>query len=660
MNKNINLASEIWKLADQLRGSWKQHEYQDVILPLLLLKRLDSVLKPTKKKVLAKANKLKNTKTILPIIKNITKVNFYNTSRHDFKSLLDDDKNILSNFKNYLKGYSDNVIEIFDKFKFHEQLKRLAGGKLLYIIIKEINAIDIHPDKVDNHSMGLIFEELLRKFSEMSNETAGEHYTPRDVVSLCTEALLFQDLDKIKRKGTILSIYDPACGTGGMLHLSREYILSHNINATIYLNGQELNPATYALAKSEMLIQGIDDSGIKGGDNDHSQASTLSNDQHPDLHFNYALSNPPYGNNWQKDKQAVDQEANKGYGGRFGAGLPRISDGQLLFLQHLLSKTKSAATDKNYHPRIGIVMSGSPLFAGGAGSGESNIRRWILEKDYLETIIALPGQLFYNTGIGTYLWFLTTKKTKQRQNKVQLIDARTFSTKMKKSLNNKRNEIDNKSKEQILTIYQSFKNSKHSKIFNTTDFGFRKVTIERPLRLTFNCTKDKIETLKQELNKRHSNLIPILTKLANKTYKTITDFNQELQTLAKINNTKLTQAQTKLITQTLSSRSDTAPIITDKHNQPLPDPELRDHEHIPLNQDIQEYFNQEVKPHLPDAYINHDIKDQQDNQTGIVGYEIPFTKYFYKFTPLRPLQDIEKELDSLDKEIQQLQKQLKK
>lgn len=486
--------SMIWNVADILRGGWKQHEYQDVILPLVVLKRLDSILADTKQAVLNKNDEYQGKiKDLDPILKRTSKVEFYNISAYDFKLLLSDPKNIAKNFRLYINGFSKNIQDIFEKFNFNVQLERLEGGDMLFLVIQELNKIDLHPSKVDNYQMGHIFEELLRKFSEMSNETAGEHYTPRDVIHTMVEVLLSPDEKDLKKPHVIKKIYDPACGTGGMLTTAKDYILNTiNKEANIFLYGQELNSVTYAVAKSDILIKGENPDLIRGGDKDHSKASTLSNDQFFGEVFDYGISNPPYGVDWKKDKDAVESEASRGYAGRFGAGTPRISDGQLLFLQHLVSKMKPESDGGS---RIAVVHNGSPLFTGDAGSGESEIRRWLLEKDLLEAIIALPDQLFYNTGINTYLWFVSNRKPKERRGKVQLIDARGFHKKMRKSLGSKRHEIDNDSKKKIIELYEKFEENEFSKIFKTTDFAYRQITIERPLKLKFDFSTEKIEEL---------------------------------------------------------------------------------------------------------------------------------------------------------------------
>lgn len=576
--------SMIWNIADILRGGWKQHEYQDVVLPFVVLKRLDSILADTKDKVRDQHNQWHGkVKDLEPILKKASGHAFYNVSPYNFQKLTEDPRNIAKNFNKYLNDYSLNIQDIIEKFDFQKQLERLEGGNLLYLIIQELNKVNLHPSEVDNHQMGLIFEELLRKFSEMSNETAGEHYTPRDVIKVMVEILLSPDVKALNKPHVIEKIYDPACGTGGMLTVAKDYILENvNKKADVFLYGQELNSVTYAMAKSDMLIKGENPDFIKGGEKDQSKASTLSNDQFFGEVYDYCLSNPPYGVDWKKDKEYVEREAERGYAGRFGAGLPRISDGQLLFLQHLVSKMK---TEKDGGSRIAIVHNGSPLFTGDAGSGESEIRRWVLEKDLLETIIALPDQLFYNTGINTYLWFLTNRKSKERKGKVQLIDARNFFKKMRKSLGSKRHEIDDGSKNKIFELYEKFGESEFSKIFKTTDFAYRQITIERPLMVDGKISKDK------------------------------------------------------------------------KGNIEV-DKSLRDYENVPYDTDIYKYFEKEVKPYVLDAWINESVRDEKDGKVGVVGYEIPFTRYFYKYEAPRSLEAIETDIEKVENELLDLLKQL--
>ncbi|MDC1205350.1 type I restriction-modification system subunit M [Candidatus Pacebacteria bacterium] len=655
--------SLIWSIADILRGGWKQYEYQDVILPLVVIKRLDSILEDTKPKVLESHNQWSGKiQDLDPILRKASGVAFYNVSPYDLKKLAEDPRNIAKNFKKYLNDFSPNIRDIIEKFNFNEQIDRLEGGDLLYYILGELNKVDLHPEKVDNHQMGYIFEELLRKFSEMSNETAGEHYTPRDVIQVMVEILLEPDKAAIKKPHVIKTVYDPACGTGGMLTVAKDYIREKiNKDAQIYLYGQELNSVTYAVAKSDMLIKGENPDLIRGGEKDHSKASTLANDQFYGETFDYALSNPPYGVDWKKDKDVVTREAKRGFAGRFGAGLPRISDGQLLFTQHLVSKMKSASDGGS---RVAVVHNGSPLFTGDAGSGESEIRRWLLEKDLLEAIVALPDQLFYNTGINTYLWFLTNKKSKERQGKVQLIDARELYKKTRKSLGQKRKDVDEDSKKEIFKLYNEFKQTEHSKIFNTTDFGYRQITIERPLRLNFIASSERIALLKEDKAflklkpEEQENTITLLEEFGEdeKLYKNREAFIESLDGYTEP--AKLPATLKKTILNALSERDETADICLDKDGKPEADNTLKDNENVQWGLDVYEYFEKEVKPYVPDAWINESIVDHKDSKVGIVGYEIPLTRYFYQYEPPRPLEEIEKDIEEVENELLTLLKQL--
>jgi type I restriction enzyme M protein len=587
-----------------------------------------------------------------PILKRTSGTAFYNISDYDFKTILGEPKHLAKNFRQYINGYSKNIQDIFEKFDFNKQLERLEGGDLLFFVIQELNKVDLHPKNVDNYQMGHIFEELLRKFSEMSNETAGEHYTPRDVIGVMTELLFSPDKKDLKKSHVIKKIYDPACGTGGMLSVAKDYILENiNKEADIFLYGQELNSVTYAMAKSDMLIKGDNPDLIRGGEKDHSKASTLANDQFFGEVFDYGLSNPPYGVDWKKDKDSVEREASRGYAGRFGAGTPRISDGQLLFLQHLISKMKP---EKDGGSRIAIVHNGSPLFTGDAGSGESEIRRWILEKDLLETIVALPDQLFYNTGINTYLWFVTNRKSNERKGKVQLIDARTFFKKTRKSLGSKRHEIDPESKKKIVELYEKFEDDEFSKIFKTTDFAYRQITIERPLRLKFDFTSDKTKELLTalEIKDNKNGMKDFIESFENQIImsKKIFDERIEVRKEQRIP-IKFSAAQYKKLISIVGVRDENAEICLNKDGDPESDGENRDYENVPYDTDIQEYFDKEVKPYVSDAWINESVRDHKDGKVGIVGYEIPFTRHFYKYEAPRSLEAIETDIEKIENEL---------
>lgn len=473
-----NQAALIWNIADILRGGWKQYEYQNVILPLVVLKRIDSVLTKSKQQVIQKHTEMADRVSdsgLDGFLKQAAGLKFYNTSPYDFEKLLEDSDNVYTNFQAYLEGFSPNIRDIVSKFGFDEQLKKLKSNKILYLILKELDKVNLDPDTISNHDMGYVFEELIRKFNEQSNETAGEHYTPREVIRLMTRLLLEPDEAKIKGDSKIIEIYDPCCGTGGMLTISKEHIVKDiNPKAKVYLYGQELNSQTYAIAKSDILIKGENADLIKGGSGEHSEDSTLSNDQFYDKSFDYVIANPPYGVDWKKDRDAVEAEAARGEAGRFPAGMPAVSDAQLLFLQHMVGKMRSKHEGGG---RVAVVHNGSALFTGAAGSGPSEIRRWVLENDYLEAIIALPTNMFYNTGIATYIWVLSNRKSAERKGKVQLVDASEIFHKLHKNLGDKNKELTNNDINKIFTLYSDFATTKRSKIFDTTEFGYTQVTI---------------------------------------------------------------------------------------------------------------------------------------------------------------------------------------
>lgn len=664
--------SMIWSLADLLRGGWKQHEYQDVILPLVLIKRIDTMLDATRSEVRRKYHQFEGKTNTDPILKATSGMNFYNTSNYDFKSLLDEPSQITANFKNYINSFSPNIVEIISKFEFERQLERLEGGNILYEMIKKLNEVDLGPNSVDNHQMGTIFENLLRRFSEQSNETAGEHYTPRDVVTLLAELIIAPDVDDLKRPYVAKRIYDPAAGTAGILSVLKETILKEiNPKADIYLYGQELNPQTYAIAKADMLIKGENADNIRGGDKDQSKASTLSNDQFFGESFDYIAANPPYGVDWKKDKSVVDKEAERGYAGRFGAGTPRISDGQLLFLQHMVSKMRPAVDGGS---RMGIVLNGSPLFTGSAGSGESEIRRWLLEKDLVEAIIALPDQLFYNTGISTYIWILSNRKPTERKRKVQLIDARKMFDKMRKSLGNKRKEIADENRAKIIDLYREFKVGEYVKIFNTTDFGYRQITVERPLQLAFAVTPERIELLKQnkifaiEPNSKKTpkydlilqkSIWASLNELLNcSVVKNRDNFIKQIKDAFKKHDAPIDVNLQKLLLNTFSEHDDDADIITDAKGNPEADSTLRDSENVPIGEDVNTYFDREVTPYVPSAWINNKVTDHKDGEIGKIGYEIPFTRYFYVYKAPRDLAEIQADIFKSEAELDKLFKEL--
>lgn len=657
-------ANFIWSVADLLRGDYKQSEYGKVILPFTVLRRLDSVLEPRKEQVLELVDSLKDAKyDIEPIVLTQIGLPFYNTSKFDFEKLKADPPNIATNLRNYINGFSKSALEIIQYFNFETQIDRLDKAGLLYLVVSKFSEIDLHPDRVNNHEMGYIFEELIRKFSESSNETAGEHFTPREVIRLMVKILFHEDDELLRKEAIIKTMYDPACGTGGMLSVAQEYLHEQYDTARLVLFGQELNDESYAICKADMLLKGEDPANIHRG-------NTFTRDGLKAQKFDYMLSNPPFGVDWKKvEKEIKDEHEKLGYAGRFGAGLPRINDGSLLFLQHMISKMKQP---KDGGSRLAIVFNGSPLFTGAAGSGESNIRRWIIENDLLEAIIALPDQLFYNTGISTYIWVLTNRKSARRKGKIQLINAVSFFEKMRKSLGDKRNFISEEQIREITKIYGDFQENEYCKIFNNEDFGYQRITIERPLRLRMEVTAERIEALQQtkpfqnlvEPQKRSKDkeadiqagkllqqqIINVLRTLEGITTTDLKSFEKELNQAFKEANVDIPNNVKKAIMDVFSERDENAPIITDSKRRPKPDPELRDYENVPLTEDIHEYFEREVKPHVPDAWI--------DKSKTKIGYEIPFTRHFYVYEPMRPLEEIETEIRELEAEILDLLKEV--
>ena len=655
----------IWKIADILRGDYKQHEYADVILPFTVLKRLDSVLIDTHDEVIRLNNTL-TYKNKAPFLCKASGYKFYNISEFTFEKLKDDPDNLDENIVDYIKGFSDNAREILEAFNIYSQIERLEKEGLLYLIVSKFaDEIDLHPDRVSNTEMGYIFEELIRKFSEMSNETAGEHFTPREVIRLMVAVLFEPDMKKITEPSFMAKLYDPAAGTGGMLSAGISYAKELNEKAIIEVYGQELNQSTYAVCKSDTLIKG------KGYENIY-YGNSFTEDGLKLEKFDYMLCNPPFGVEWKKYQAPIKDEAEeKGFDGRFGAGLPRISDGSFLFLQHMISKMKDP---KDGGSRIGIVFNGSPLFTGDAGSGESEIRKWIIENGWLEAIIALPDQLFYNTGILTYIWILSNRKSKLRQGKIQLIDGTSFYERMRKPLGDKRKQLSEDDIKTIASIYGSFVEGEYSKIFDEEDFAYNKVTVERPLRLNFNTSSERLERLYQETafinlakskkkneeartkdiedgEKLQKSIIATLNKIDETIlYKNRDDFEKVIAKELKKESISIKAPVKKAILNALSEKDETAEICRDKNGNPEPDSDLRDTEQIPVKEDIQDYFKREVLPYAPDAWIDEDKTK--------VGYEIPFTKYFYKYEELGNSDETLAEIKTLDNSIQESIKSL--
>ena len=568
MISHQEISSFIWKVCDdELRGLFKPHEYGDVILPFVVLRRLDCLIEPHKDTIIELYNQsVSNDIDISPIVKKKTGLTFYNFSKFDLQRLKSDPNGLKLNFPNYIGGFSENVHQIIENFQLDKPVEKLLKNNKLYSLIDKFTEVDLHPSVIDNHTMGSIFEELLRRFSEMSNETSGEHYTPRDVVKLLVSLVFTGDTSNLEGEGNIRSIYDPCCGTGGMLTVGKDWVhenVSNKVRFNLY--GQELNPQTFSICKSDFLITGEDPDNIKLG-------SSLSEDHFGGKTFDYMITNPPFGVSWKSEQKFIEDESENPLG-RFSVGTPRTSDGSLLFLQHMISKMKPEGS------RIGIVFNGSPLFTGDSGSGESEIRKWIIENDWLECIVQLPDSLFFNTGITTYIWIVDNTKEPSRKGKVQLIDGSSFFNSMKKSLGSKRKFITDTQRLELLRLYETFSENEHSKIFPNEFFGYTKVTIEQPL-------------------------------------------------------------------------MENGEIVVDGKGKVKVDTSLRDHERVSLSQDIEEYFEKEVKPHLPNSWM--------DRSKDKVGYEINFTKYFYKYTPLRSTIDILNDLNQLEQESDGLFSQMVK
>ena len=629
-----NLADFLWSIADTLRGDFRQSEFGRIILPFTVLRRLECVLEPTRKDVQLRYDYLKGSQIDLDLVlPAIAKANFYNTSEFSLENV--GATSTRANLEDFIAKFSSNARQVFEHFAFDGWLTKLENANLLYLVTQKFATIDLHPDVISNHEMGLVFEHLIRKFAESANDTAGEFFTPRDVVRLVTTLVFSSDHDALNGEGVVRTVYDCAAGTGGFLSSAIEQVAEWNPNARLIPYAQELNPETYAISVADKLIQGYDTSNIKLG-------NTLSNDQLPHEQFDYCLANPPFGVKWEKvQKQVQAEQTNLGFDGRFGAGLPRIGDGSLLFLMHLLSKRKPVALGGS---RIGIVLSGSPLFNGGAGSGESEIRRWILENDWLESIIALPNDLFYNTGIGTYVWVLSNHKAASRAGKVQLIDATAMHAPMRKSLGSKRKLLSEAQIADIARLHDDFVDASASKLFDTTDFGYRRITVERPLRLRFAVTVDNLAVYREAKGSEHADAFAVLLEQSE-------HFDDLPGFLTAAGVKKLGKAAQKAVFACFGTKCPDAAPINDADGNPLPDPDLRENENVPLNQDIDVYVQREVLPHVPDAWIDAGKRDAQDGQIGIVGYEINFNRYFYQYVPPRKLADIDFDLKTVEAEI---------
>ncbi|WP_435176068.1 type I restriction-modification system subunit M [Actinacidiphila sp. bgisy145] len=660
-SKHTELANHAWSVADLLRGDYKQSDYGKVILPFTVLRRLECVLEPTRDKVVETVARFEGQEIDTDhFLRRASGHSFYNKSDLTLRKIAADPQNAAQNLQVYVGAFSDNAREVLDKYEFNQQVRKLASTKLLYQVIGKFTDLDLHPDVVSNHNMGYIFEELIRRFAEQSNETAGEHFTPREVIKLMVNLLVAPDADALSLPGVVRTVLDPACGTGGMLSAADDRIKALNPDATVEVYGQELNPESWAICRSDLMIKGQDPQNIAFG-------NSFSNDGHKRRKFDYILANPPFGVEWKKVKEDVEYEHESlGEAGRFGAGLPRINDGSLLFLQHMISKMQPVDVDGGGGSRIAIVFNGSPLFTGAADSGESKIRRWILEHDWLEAIVALPDQLFYNTGISTYFWILTNRKDADHKGKVVLLDARDYWVKMRKSLGDKRKELGDGTNgrpnhiAEITRLYDEAigvaKDPEHPlhgkvKVFANEDFGYQRITVERPLKLRFEVTEETLTALAEAKSvaklERSSEFVSAVRTLLGSSWPTKSDAFVALKDAVVAAGLTWPSGApfSKALREAIGVRDPEGEVQKIK-GEAEPDAELRDFENVPLGEDVEDYLKREVLPHVPDAWIDH-AKTK-------IGYEIPFTRRFYVYKPPRPLAEIDAELKSLEAEIQTL------
>ena len=661
------LGNLLWGIADQLRGVYKPHQYGSIVLPMTILRRMDCIMTGSRDEVRALASVNPNHAMLAARVKQQTGLSFYNTSAYDMHRLLNDPDALATNLIEYINSFSDNI-DVFERFKFENEIAALAESNRLLLVVRQFAEADLHPDTISNADMGDLFEELIRKFAEASNEEAGEHFTPRDAIKLMVDLLFAEDNESLAVKGVVRTVYDPTAGTGGMLTVAEDRLLELNPDARLRLYGQEINSQSYAICKSDMIAKGQDATNIQLGD-------TLANDLFAGRSFDYCLSNPPYGVDWKASEEQIKKERAKTSQGRFAAGLPKIGDGQMLFLTHLASKMRLASEGGG---RAGIVLNGSPLFNGAAGSGESEIRRHLLETDLVDAIVALPTNMFYNTGISTYVWILDNTKPAERLGKVQLIDGSSFFTKMRKNLGSKSREVGEAQRDALVRIYAAFDeqteaDAQFSRVFASTDFGYWTITVERPLRLNFECSPERIERAlalaraeKGLLSTTREDMLrAVLEALheasAGERYSDRAVFLPVLRKHLKATGLTLATPAFKALWLALSERDGHAEICTDGKGKPEPDTSLRDTENIPFgwaipgedgdsqhgeaNRDeiIAAYFAHEVRPHVPNAWIDH-----AKTKTG---YEIPFTRHFYKYVPPRPLEEIDADLEILVAEI---------
>ncbi|MGE0330348.1 MAG: N-6 DNA methylase [Ramlibacter sp.] len=649
MSKSHELSNFIWSIADLLRGPYRPPQYERVMLPLVVLRRFDCVLKPTKQAVLdkfAKVGKKHHGEALDGILNQVSGQRFHNHSPLTFERLLGDPDHVQLHLQSYINGFSENVQRIFDYFAFSDEIKRLHEHNILFLVVRKFCEVDLHPDSVDNIQMGLLFEDLIRRFNEQANETAGDHFTPREVIQLMVNLLFMHDDELLTKPNTVRTLLDPTCGTGGMLSEARKYLREHQMGARIYVHGQDFNKRSYAVAASDLLMRSNpndpETSTIRFGD-------TLVDDQFRGQKFDYFLANPPFGVDWKRQQKDVVREYEKeGFQGRFGAGTPRVNDGALLFLQHMLSKMEPVNTETGTGgSRLAIVFNGSPLFTGGAGSGESDIRKWVIENDWLEAIVAMPEQMFYNTGIGTYIWVVTNRKEQRRKGKIQLLDARDRWQPLRRSLGDKRREFSQDHIKEIVQAYGPMEPSETNKVFDNADFGYHRLTIERPLRLRFQITLEGKERFLDACAGLLDDLQAIDAAIGREASLDWNAVWDQAQAVLKQLGSKWRAPQARAFRDAFTDIDPSAqPVVLSRSGKKVEyeaDPKLRDFENVPLKQDIDVYFKREVLPHVPDAWVAHD--------KAKVGYEINFNRHFYKFTPPRSLAEIDADLKIAEAEI---------
>jgi type I restriction enzyme M protein len=635
MSNHQDHSNLIWQIADLLRGPYRPPQYERVMLPMTVLRRFDCVLEKSKSKVLEQYEKLKkkfDREALDSMLNKVADQKFHNHSKFTFEKLKGAPETIAKDLVSYIRGFSANVQRIFDYFEFEKEIEKLNEANILYLVVTQFSKIDLHPNNVDNIQMGQIFENLIRRFNELANETAGDHFTPREVIKLMINLLFINDNDLLSIAGTIRKMLDPACGTGGMLAEAQSYLQKHHSDAQLFAYGQDYNKRAFATAASDMLIKEVAHNGA--GENIQ-YGDSLIDDKFEDKTFDYLISNPPFGVDWKKQQDEIAREHEKlGYDGRFGAGLPRVNDGALLFLQHMISKFEPVdEKKKKFGSRLAIVFSGSPMFSGGASSGESNIRRWIIENDWLEAIVALPEQMFYNTGITTYVWIVTNRKEKRRKGKIQLIDAREYYIPMRRSLGDKRRKIGDAEEGEsdqigdIVKLYGRFTETKQSKTYKNIEFGYTRVTVERPLRLRYQMTLEDKTRFLDAFPHLLDDLQAIDKEMGREPYIDWNKVEKQLYAILKKNGSRWKANELKQFREVFSKRDPEAKEVKKNKEEFEADTELRDYENIPLEQNIEEYFKTEVLPHVPDAWMDR-TKDK-------VGYEINFNRYFYTHTSTR-------------------------